>query len=265
MEKDLQALFAAFNLIGVRINAVDHHWIILKMGEWIRICSLGNTIVFGNVHIVMESRQDPTFAEAVAAATLVAPDGMPIMLAARSRGYPLRDRADGPGLMQKALTNADCRAWRHYFYGGTPEVLAALCHKYPDVQVAGTYSPPFRPLTPEEDALVVDNINASRADALWVGLGCPKQECWMAEHASRLQVPVILAVGQAFDLLSGAKKSAPRWMRAVGLEWLYRLLSEPRRLWKRYLLYNPWFVWLYLHEQAGLIFHHEETQDFIKN
>ena len=243
-----------FNLIGVRINALEHEQILADMGEWIRAHTHGHTIVLANTHVVMESRQNPALVEALAAATLVVPDGMPIMMAARSRGYPLRARADGPGLMQKALIREDCRAWRHYFYGGTTQVLASLLQKYPNLQIAGVYAPPFRPLTPEEDALVVDEINASQADVLWVGLGCPKQERWMFEHAARLQVPVLLGVGQAFDILGGVKKRAPRWMCTIGLEWFYRLLSEPRRLWKRYLLYNPWFVWLYFREQVDLMF-----------
>src|SRR6266496_2943482 len=196
----------SFNLVGVRINALEQDQILPHVGEWIRTRSYNHTIVFANTHVVMESRQNPALAEALAAATLVVPDGMPIMIAARSHGYRMHARADGPGLMQKALTREDCRAWRHYFYGGTPEVLSTLLQKYPNIQVAGVYAPPFRPLTPEEDVLVVDEINASRADVLWVGLGCPKQERWMFEHATCLQVPVSLGVGQAFDLLTGVKK-----------------------------------------------------------
>jgi N-acetylglucosaminyldiphosphoundecaprenol N-acetyl-beta-D-mannosaminyltransferase len=247
-----------FNLVGVRINPLDHEQILAQMREWISPHSSVHTIVFANTHVVMESRENSALAEATDAATLVVPDGMPIMLAARSRGYPMHARADGPGLMQKALTRPDCRSWRHYFYGSTQEVLSALSRQYPDALVAGSCSPPFRPLSPEEDARVLAEINASQADVLWVGLGCPKQEIWLLDHASRLQVPVILGVGQAFDLLGGAKKRAPGWMRAFGLEWFYRLLSEPRRLWKRYLLYNPWFVWLYLREQLGLWLGHKD-------
>lgn len=238
-----------FNLIGVRINPIDHEAILAYMGKWILERDNGHTIVFANTHVVMESRQNLALSEAITEATLVVPDGMPILIAARLRGFSLDARSDGPGLMQKALTN---ETWRHYFYGGTPEALSALFQHYPSTQIAGFYSPPFRTLTPQEDIRVVDEINASAADILWVGLGCPKQELWMFEHADRLQVPVLLGVGQAFDLLGAVKKRAPRWMCAIGLEWFYRLLREPRRLWKRYLLYNPWFVWLYIREQFGI-------------
>ena len=250
-----QQIATSFNLIGTKINLLSHEQILKQMSQWVCTRSTGHIVVVANTHVVMESRQNPALGEALAAASLVIPDGMPIVIAARSRGYPLRARADGPGLMLKALTRENCQAWRHYFYGGKPEVLSALRQRYPKAQIAGVYAPPFCPLTAEEDVRVVEEINSSRADVLWVGLGCPKQELWMFEHANRLQVPVMLGVGQAFDILAGVKKRAPHWMCALGLEWLYRLISEPRRLWKRYLLNNPWFVWLYLREQAGLIFH----------
>jgi N-acetylglucosaminyldiphosphoundecaprenol N-acetyl-beta-D-mannosaminyltransferase len=245
----------SFNLIGLRINPVKHEQILAQMDEWIRAGSYGHTIVVANTHVVMESRQNPALGKASAAASLVIPDGMPLVIAARSRGYPLQVRSDGPGLLQKALTFENCQTWRHYFLGGTPEVLSALCERYQQAQIAGIFAPPFRPLTDEEDKHVVDEINASHPDVLWVSLGCPKQEQWVFEHASRLDVPVILGVGQAFDILSGFKKRAPNWMCVLGLEWFFRLMLEPRRLWKRYLLYNPWFIWLYMWEQVGLIFH----------
>jgi N-acetylglucosaminyldiphosphoundecaprenol N-acetyl-beta-D-mannosaminyltransferase len=247
-------MFASFSLIGVRINPLAHEQILSQINEWICAQSYCHTVIFANTHVVMESRQNPKLGEALAAATLVVPDGMPIMLAARSRGHSMQARADGPGLMRKALTREECKPWRHYFYGGTQEVLSTLLQNFCDAQIAGMYAPPFRPLTPEEDAFVIDQINASKADVLWVGLGCPKQERWMFEHAAKLQVPVLLGVGQAFDILAGVKKRAPAWMCATGLEWLYRLLSEPRRLWKRYLLYNPWFIWLYGLEQIRFMF-----------
>ena len=253
MKNNLRTPFASFRLLGTRINPLGHEQILSQMDEWIGDHSYGHSVIFANTHVVMESRHNPGLVEALEAATLVVPDGMPIMVAARSRGHSMRARSDGPGLMQKALTREECRGWRHFFYGGTPEVLVALLQKFPQAQIAGVHAPPFRPLTPEEDALVVDTINASQADVVWVGLGCPKQERWMFEHASHLQVPVLLGVGQAFDLLAGVKKRAPGWMCATGLEWFYRLVSEPRRLWRRYLLYNPWFVWIYLCEQTSLM------------
>lgn len=239
----------SYNLIKIRINPISHTRILAQMGEWIQSHSYGHTVVVANTHVVMESRENPTLGEAVAAASLVIPDGMPLVVVSRWRGYPLPGRSDGPTLMDIALGQEPYCSWRHYFYGGTPEVLAALCEKYPQVVIAGQYAPPFRHLTPEEDQRVVAGINASGADVLWVGLGCPKQERWMFEHQNRLNVPVMLGVGQAFDILAGVKSRAPRWMQNTGLEWFYRLCKEPRRLWKRYLVYNPWFIFLVLREQ----------------
>ena len=246
-------------VMGVRINHLDHEQIRARMSEWIRTPIHGRTVVFANTHVVMESRQSPALAEAVNAATLVVPDGMPLVIAVRSNGYPMRDRADGPGLMHKVLTHEDCRTWRHYFYGSTQDVLDGILQKFPNANIAGVHAPPFRALTPEEDATIVDEINASGTDVLWVGLGCPKQERWMFEHAARLNVPVILGVGQAFDILAGAKKRAPLWMCKTGLEWLYRLLQEPRRLWKRYLFHNTRFILLYLQERIVRVFQNNRS------
>jgi N-acetylglucosaminyldiphosphoundecaprenol N-acetyl-beta-D-mannosaminyltransferase len=224
------------------------------MGEWIRARSLGHAVVVANTHVVMESRQNPALRQAVHAASLVIPDGMPLVVAARRRGFPLKSRSDGPGLMYKALSEEPSSHWRHYFYGSTPEVLDSLCIQFPETTIAGTSAPPFRPLTHEEDTQAVEKINAAQADVLWVGLGCPKQEIWICEHSDRLNVPVLLGVGQAFDILAGVKSRAPKWMQNSGLEWLYRLLLEPRRVWKRYLLYNPWFIWLFIREEFGKMF-----------
>lgn len=244
----------SFNLIGTKINPLSHQQILAQMGQWVSARSCGHTVVVANTHVVMESRQLPALREAVDSASLVIPDGMPLVVVSRWRGFPLQSRSDGPGLMLKALTLEPYKNWRHYFYGGTPHVQASLRACFPQTNIAGSYAPPFRPLTPDEDQAVIDQINALNVDVLWVGLGCPKQERWMFEHAHRLNVPVMLGVGQAFDILAGVKSRAPEWMQQVGLEWFYRLLKEPRRLWKRYLLYNPWFVSLVLREQLHLRF-----------
>ena len=171
------------------------------------------------------------------------------------RGYSLKQRVYGPDLLLDFCRETNEKAYRHFFYGGAPGVPEALAAKlkcqFPLLEVAGTYSPPVRPLTPEEDAGIVDMINRAKADVLWVGLGCPKQECWMYEHREQLRVPVLVGVGQAFDLHAGRLKQAPAWMRGHGLEWLYRLLAEPRRLWRRYLIYNSEFVFSALLEFLG--------------
>jgi len=151
----------------------------------------------------------------------------------------------GPDLVLAFCEKAD-RTYRHFFYGGepgVPERLAeSLKQRFPGMQTVGVYSPPFRRLNAKEDDEVVALISRAAPDVLWVGLGTPKQERWMFEHAHRLQVPVLVSVGAAFDLLSGRRKQAPRWLRHHGLEWLFRLLQEPRRLWRRYLVYGPKFI-----------------------
>lgn len=245
----------AYSLLGSRINAVQYDQILAQMQVWINSHNHGRYVVVANTHVVMESRQNPGLRQAVDQADMVIPDGMPLVVAARWRGFPLRRRADGPGLLVEALAQSGARGWRHYFYGGTPQVLEQLNTqiqmRWPDAVIAGSDAPPFRPLTPEEERAAVERIHSARPDVLWVGLGCPKQERWMLEHSDRLEVPVMLGVGQAFDLVAGVKQRAPGWMCNLGLEWLYRLVREPRRLGKRYLLYNPWFVWLFLREQAA--------------
>jgi len=243
-----------YPVVGTHVNAVQYTDILNQVDAWVRSHSTGHFVVVANTHVVMESRQNHILGEAVRKADMVIPDGMPLVVVGRMRGFPLKRRADGPGLLVEALKQSGQRGWRHYFYGGTPELLAAMqariAAEFPGVQVAGAFAPPFRPLTEEEDRQVVEAINAAHPDIVWVGLGCPKQERWMLEHAPKLNVPVMFGVGLAFDLLAGTKKRAPGWMCNTGLEWLYRLLQEPRRLWKRYFLYNPWFVWLVLLEQV---------------
>src|SRR3712207_6619190 len=171
---------------------------------------------------------------------------MPMVWAGRRAGAAHMERVYGPDLMLALLERAAQRGWRSFFYGGAegvPELLAQrLTERFADLQVAGTYSPPFRPLTPAEDVEIVEKINASGADIVWIGLSTPKQERWMAAHVGRLDAPAMLGVGAAFDIHAGVLPQAPLWMQQRGLEWVYRLLREPRRLWRRYLGNNPRFV-----------------------
>jgi N-acetylglucosaminyldiphosphoundecaprenol N-acetyl-beta-D-mannosaminyltransferase len=187
------------------------------MGVWINTHMANQCIVLANTHVVMESRRNPILGEAIAGAALVLPDGMPLVVTSRWRGFKLRERTDGPGLMAIALSQEPYKSWRHYFYGSTPEVLKALKGRYPGANIVGDYSPPFRNLTPDEDIKISAMINAAKPDILWVGLGCPKQELWMFTHQDRLKVPVMVGIGQAFDILAGIKPRAPQWMHA-GLE-----------------------------------------------
>lgn len=198
-----------------------------------------------NVHSVVTTTQDVEFKIAVNNADMATPDGAPIAWTLRRLGYPLQERINGPDLMLKYLAQAERLGHVVFFYGSTESTLAklrtALSNRFPALRIGGTCSPPFRPLSYEEDARIVDMINRSGANVVFVGLGCPKQEKWMADHRGRIDA-VMIGVGAAFDYHSGAIKRAPLWWQRHGLEWLYRLGSEPRRLFKRYLVTNTLFI-----------------------
>jgi N-acetylglucosaminyldiphosphoundecaprenol N-acetyl-beta-D-mannosaminyltransferase len=233
-----------FAVLGVRLAALQIPELIERMELMIRDRQLGNLLVFANVHVVTEAQHDPEF-KAILNNSFTVPDGKPLIWIGRRRGFTLARRVYGPDLMIDFLRGTAGKGYRHFFYGGAPgvaEELAKIMERNYRAEVVGVYSPPFRSLTPQEDAEVVSMISDARPDVLWVGLGCPKQEKWAYAHREVLQVPIIGAIGQAFDIHSGHAKQAPRWMRENGLEWLYRLVSEPRRLWKRYLVYNTEFI-----------------------
>jgi N-acetylglucosaminyldiphosphoundecaprenol N-acetyl-beta-D-mannosaminyltransferase len=208
------------------------------------------------MHGVMESQEDEQLRLIHNAAGLVTPDGMPLVWLCRLKGQPRVERVYGPDLMLALCARSQAAGYRHFFYGSSPAVLDALTARlqgrYPGLIVAGTYAPPFRQLEPVEDQRIVEEIKRARADILWVGLSTPKQERWMAEHVERLTVPVLIGVGAAFDFHSGFKRQAPRWMQRHGLEWFFRLLSEPRRLYRRYLTNIPLFGWYLLLQAVGL-------------
>ena len=245
--------FPSYDLLGVKISAIQIPEILAQIQAWINAQSQGHFIIVANTHVLMERRVNPGLHQAIEQASLVIPDGMPLVIVGRMRGYALPKRAYGPDLLLAALADSNTKGWRHYFYGSTPQNLIDIqnqIHKHwSQVNIAGMYSPPFRNLTYQEDQAVIESINSVRPDILWVGLGCPKQECWIAEHQHVLNVPVMLGVGQAFDILAGAKAKAPTWMQSNGLEWLFRFIQEPRRLWKRYLVYGSQFVYLATQEQ----------------
>jgi N-acetylglucosaminyldiphosphoundecaprenol N-acetyl-beta-D-mannosaminyltransferase len=189
-------------------------------------------------------------------ANLATPDGMPVVWALRLMGHDV-ERVYGPDIMQAVCARSVDEGWRHFFYGGSPDVVEKLIEvlqsQYPTLQIAGFESPPFRELTREEDEAAANRINESRAQIVWVGLGSPKQDVWMAAHRARLNAPLLIGVGAAFDFFAGRVRQAPRWMQRSGLEWLYRLMSEPARLWRRYLIYNPKFVVCVLMQIVGLL------------
>lgn len=202
-----------------------------------------------NVHMVIEGHQDPAFQRVVNEADYATPDGSPLRHAIKLLNGLDQERVAGPDLMPALLTRAQRTGERIFFYGDTDEVLAALVAKvkknHPGIQIAGSFSPPFRAISPEEDQAIVDQINATNPDILFVALGCPKQENWMAAHRGRVMASMV-GVGYAFRTYAGLADRAPEWMQRYSLEWLFRLLQNPRRLWKRYLVTNSIFAWLLL-------------------
>jgi len=243
------------NVLGVGVDPVNPARAVEIIERWIATRDRQYVCVSG-IHGVMESQRDESIRAIHNRAGLVVPDGMPLVWLSRLHGFRQADRVYGPDLMLECCGRSIQTGHRHYFYGGgsgVPEQLVSrLRERFPGLPVAGTFSPPFRPLAPEEDGAVVHRINAAQPDIVWVGLSTPKQERWMAEHRDRLDAPVLIGVGAAFDFHAGLKRQAPRWMQRSGLEWLFRLLSEPRRLWRRYLRNNPLFVWQLLLQALGL-------------
>lgn len=235
-----------FAVTGVRVHAVQIPGVVARMSEWIDRRDRGRCVAVTGMHGVSEARRDPRFRQALAEADLVVPDGMPLVWVGRYRGHPLKRRVYGPELMLEFCRATANRGYRHFFYGGAPgvanDLAAKLARRYPGVVIAGTWTPPYRPLSEDEAREVRDAINRCRPDILWVGLSTPRQELWMAGERARLLVPVMAGVGAAFDLNTGRVRQAPPWMREHGLEWSWRLAQEPRRLWRRYLLNGPRFA-----------------------
>ena len=228
------------------MSAVQVGDVISQMEEWIERRQLGRYVAVTGMHGIMEAHHDPAFRGILNSASLVVPDGMPLVWLARLKGHNLKRRVYGPELMMAFCERSAPQGCRHFLYGGGPGVVdklaAELANRFPGLVIAGTYSPPFRALTEEEDEWVVQRINQASPDVLWIGLSTPKQERWMRDHSGRLRVPAMLGVGAAFDIHSGSKRQAPVWMREHGLEWFFRLLQEPRRLWRRYVLYGSEFI-----------------------
>lgn len=248
------ATVRSFRVLGVRVNAIQIPEVIALMEEWIAHGDRSHYVAVTGMHGVTESKEDACFKAILERADLVVPDGMPLVWLGRWHGYRLKRRVYGPELMETFCAKTGAK-YRHFFYGGAPGVADGLARTEQErhgIRIAGTYCPPFRALTEKEQAEVVATIQASKPDVLWVGLSTPKQERWMDEYKDRLDVPVLLGVGAAFDLNTGRLKQAPAWMRENGLEWLFRLLAEPRRLWKRYLVQGSKFAWCVGLELLGL-------------
>jgi N-acetylglucosaminyldiphosphoundecaprenol N-acetyl-beta-D-mannosaminyltransferase len=247
---------ASYEVLGVRVDAVQIPDVVSRMEEWIKRRDACRYIAVTDMHSLMQAQHAESFKRILLDADLVVPDGFPLVWLGRRKGIALRRRVYGPELMERFCEESTAQGYRHFFYGGAQGVAEdlsiRLTARFPALQIAGTYCPPFRPLTQQEDEQVVSMINGVRADVVWVGLGAPKQERWMSEHQARLKVPVLVGVGAAFDFHTGRIAQAPLWMREHGLEWLFRLLREPGRLWRRYLIYGTQFVALVLLESLGL-------------
>lgn len=243
------------NVLGVGISAINPATALAVLDGWVERREQHYVCVTG-VHGVMESQRSAQLRQIHNRAGLVTPDGMPLVWISHLQGFRHVDRVYGPDLMLAVCSHSSGRGYRHFLYGGregVAERLAArLRERLPRLKIVGTYCPPFRPLTEEEDDHVVRLINQSEAEFVWVGLSTPKQEHWMAAHLGRVAAPVMIGVGAAFDFHAGLVPQAPRWMQRSGLEWLFRLLVDPRRLWRRYALNNPLFAALALLQLLGL-------------
>jgi N-acetylglucosaminyldiphosphoundecaprenol N-acetyl-beta-D-mannosaminyltransferase len=238
--------FSTRDILGVPVAMVDYDRAIAVMDQLIERRERGY-VCAAPVHALMVAQGDPEMLAALRGATMVVPDGMPLVWAANSLGERLGDRVYGPELMSRYSSHSATRGHRVWLYGGRDQgslvqLALSLRRLHPGIQVVGGYSPPFRPLTADEESTVARQINEARADVLWVGIGVPKQEKWMARIRDRLDVPVMVGVGAAFDFHAGRVSMAPAWMQERGLEWIYRTSQEPRRLLGRYLSTNPRFV-----------------------
>ena len=232
-------------VLGIPLALTDYtralDWIdgVIDAGERAYVCVAA-------VHTVMESQEDPELREAVLASDVTVPDGMPLVWAMNLLGHSLSSRVYGPDLMERACERAAITGRRFYLYGGRPEALEILREelprRYPGLQIAGARPGPFRALEPDEAEGIASELNAAEPDVVWVGLGVPLQEKFMRVMRERLEAPVLVGVGAAFDFHAGLKRQAPETLQRLGLEWAFRLSQEPRRLWRRYLRYNPRFV-----------------------
>ena len=235
------------SIVGLRVQELNYNETIRRILDLVQEQRPG-CVCFANVHMVMEAYDDPEFRSAVNASEIVASDGMPVVWGLRLLGKKQARRVYGPKLALLLCEKASENDVAVGFYGGSVKALSSLEEnvkkKFPLLKIAYCYSPPFRALEEHEDGRVIQEINESGAKILFVGLGCPKQEFWMARHKGELKA-VMIGVGAAFDFIAGTKPQAPVWMARLGLEWLFRLATEPRRLWKRYLYHNPRFIYLF--------------------
>lgn len=230
-------------VLGTRVDVIDYDQAVRRIIGWAHQRYSG-FVCAANVHVVMEGFDDSRYRDMINSADMVTPDGMPLVWMLRVRGCQA-SRVYGPDLMRLLLTACEADGLSIGLYGGSPRVLdrliAAIQKQHPNLSIVYACAPPFRELTAGEDTRIVEDIKDSGAQLLFVGMGCPKQERWIIKHQGVIPAPM-LGVGAAFDFIAGAKRYAPAWLQRMGLEWLFRLLTEPRRLWRRYVVHNPRFV-----------------------
>lgn len=239
-------IFQTCPVLGTPLAVIDYQGAVALTRSWADEPAV-HAVAAANTHVVALGRHDREFAATLLQFDLIVPDGMPLVWAMNRRGAGLRDRVYGPTLMLHALEQPGVP---HFLLGGSEELLTNLTGKlrarFPGIVIAGSYSPPFGTWSAEENAAIFQKIAASGAKYIWVGLGCPKQEKWIADNKSKLPPGVYFAIGAAFAFHAGMVSQAPGWMQKRGLEWAYRLIAEPGRLWKRYLVYNSLFLWYLL-------------------
>jgi N-acetylglucosaminyldiphosphoundecaprenol N-acetyl-beta-D-mannosaminyltransferase len=237
------------------VNILDINIAAMKMAAAIKLFQAniidlnGQYVCFLNVHTAITAYTDAAYKEAIHAGSIIFPDGRPVAREVAKRAKVPAEKISGPDFFAKIMELSEENNWSHYFYGAAPETLAAMQKKllsqYPQLQIRGACSPPYRKLTADEEAADIEGIKSADADFIWIGLGAPKQEYWMHAHKGMFR-GVMLGVGAAFDFTAGSVKRAPRWMQKTSLEWLYRLTQDPARLWKRYLKTNIRFLFLKL-------------------
>ncbi len=234
------------NVLGVGISAINMAEALSLFETWLSSGGRGYVCVTG-VHGVMEAQRDPAFRRILNESLLTTPDGMPTVWVGRLQGFSNMDRVFGPDLMREVCRLSIEYDYSHFFYGGRPgiaeQLKTAMTKRFPGLRVVGTYAPPFGPMSPEEEESLLELVARSKPDIFWVGLSTPKQERFMAKYSGKIYTKIMVGVGAAFDLHTGLIKDAPDWVKFSGLQWLHRLAQDPRRLWKRYLINNPKFLW----------------------
>ena len=250
-----ETLVPRCNVLGIGVHAVNVPLALNAVADAIKTGRKGYVCVTG-VHGVMEAQKNVRMRDILNAAFLNVPDGMPMVWMGRAQGFRDMRRVYGPEFMMVVCNESASRGWRHFLYGGKPgvaEKLQAFLEKhFPGIQVVGTYTPPFRPLNPEEETELRDRIHAAKPDIVWVGLSTPKQELFMDRYLPVLDTTLMMGVGAAFDVATGGIRDAPGWIKKTGLQWAHRLVQEPKRLWRRYAFIVPSFLFLIFCQALGI-------------